>query len=128
MCLALDLPLPVHGGDAVLLDGTLIAQTTSGNFGYTVGNVELNYAQHTVTRGDGSTVDLAPTEFMLLWLLANADGDVLSRDVLLDAVSRGDGHRPCGPSSPFRVRNCLQSYSGLLTGSMPSSCSTSAEC
>ncbi len=36
-CLALEDPLPVFGGEAVLVDGAPVAQTTSGNFGYSVG-------------------------------------------------------------------------------------------
>jgi len=38
VCLALDKPLPVFGGEAIFCDGEVVAQTTSGNFGYTVGN------------------------------------------------------------------------------------------
>jgi len=37
VCLALDDPLPVFGGEAVFIDGQVVAQTTSGNFGYSVG-------------------------------------------------------------------------------------------
>ncbi|MBT4966009.1 MAG: FAD-dependent oxidoreductase [Alphaproteobacteria bacterium] len=37
ICLALEDPMPVFGGEAVLVDGVAIAQSTSGNFGYTVG-------------------------------------------------------------------------------------------
>jgi glycine cleavage system aminomethyltransferase T len=37
VCLALDDPLHVFGGEAILINGGAIAQTTSGNFGYTVG-------------------------------------------------------------------------------------------
>lgn len=37
VCLALDKPLPVFGSEAILVDGVPIAQSTSGNFGYTVG-------------------------------------------------------------------------------------------
>ncbi len=36
VCLALDEALPVFGGEAVFLGGQVIAQTTSGNFGYSV--------------------------------------------------------------------------------------------
>src|SRR5262249_31579708 len=35
--LALERPLPVYGGEAVLRDGKVVGVTTSGNFGYTVG-------------------------------------------------------------------------------------------
>ncbi len=37
VCLSLDEPLPVFGGEAIIIDGKSIAQTTSGNFGYSVG-------------------------------------------------------------------------------------------
>ena len=37
-CLALEQPLTVFGGEAVFSDGQVVAQTTSGNFGYSVGN------------------------------------------------------------------------------------------
>ncbi len=37
VCLALDDPLHVFGGEAILADGKVVAQTTSGNFGYSVG-------------------------------------------------------------------------------------------
>ena len=37
VCLALDKPLAVFGGEAVFLGDRVVAQTTSGNFGYTVG-------------------------------------------------------------------------------------------
>ena len=38
VCLALDQPLQVFGGEAIFCDGEVVAQTTSGNFGYSVGN------------------------------------------------------------------------------------------
>ena len=37
VCLALDDPLHVFGGEAILADGKVVAQSTSGNFGYSVG-------------------------------------------------------------------------------------------
>jgi 4-methylaminobutanoate oxidase (formaldehyde-forming) len=37
VCLALDEPLAVFGGEAILVDGVPAGQTTSGNFGYSVG-------------------------------------------------------------------------------------------
>ncbi len=37
VCLALDDPLPVFGGEAIFANGKPVAQTTSGNFGYTIG-------------------------------------------------------------------------------------------
>jgi len=37
VCLALDEPLSVFGGEAIFCGDRVIAQTTSGNFGYSVG-------------------------------------------------------------------------------------------
>jgi 4-methylaminobutanoate oxidase (formaldehyde-forming) len=37
VCLALHEPLPVFGGEAVFCDDRVVAQTTSGNFGYSTG-------------------------------------------------------------------------------------------
>lgn len=37
-CLALDTPLTVFGGEAIFAGGEVLAQTTSGNFGYSVGS------------------------------------------------------------------------------------------
>jgi glycine cleavage system aminomethyltransferase T/glycine/D-amino acid oxidase-like deaminating enzyme len=37
VCLALDDPLPVFGGEAILSGGQVVAQASSGNFGYTTG-------------------------------------------------------------------------------------------
>ena len=37
VCLALDEPMAVFGGEAILVDGVAVGQTTSGNFGYSVG-------------------------------------------------------------------------------------------
>lgn len=54
VCLALDDPLHVYGGEAVLAGGKVVAQSTSGNFGYSVGK-SLVYAYlplSTIERGD----------------------------------------------------------------------------
>ncbi len=37
VCLALDDPLPVFGGEAIFVDNQPVSQATSGNFGYTIG-------------------------------------------------------------------------------------------
>ena len=37
VCLALDNPLPVFGGEAIFCGDQVVAQTTSGNFGYSAG-------------------------------------------------------------------------------------------
>ncbi len=36
VCLALEEPLSVFGGEAILVDGVPVAQSTSGNYGHTV--------------------------------------------------------------------------------------------
>ena len=38
VCLVLDNPLPVFGGEAIFSDGKVVAQATSGNFSYSTGN------------------------------------------------------------------------------------------
>ncbi len=35
-CFALDIPLPVYGGEAMFANGKAIGMTTSGDFGHTV--------------------------------------------------------------------------------------------
>ncbi len=54
VCLVLDEPLPVFGGEAIFVDGTVVAQSTSGNFGYSVGkSLVLGYLpQHYLNRND----------------------------------------------------------------------------
>jgi 4-methylaminobutanoate oxidase (formaldehyde-forming) len=37
VCLALNDPLPVFGGEAIFSGGKVVAQTTSGNFSYSTG-------------------------------------------------------------------------------------------
>ena len=37
VCLVLEDPLPVFGGEAIFVNGEAVAQSTSGNFGYTIG-------------------------------------------------------------------------------------------
>lgn len=41
--LGLEEPLPVFGGEAIFVDGEAVGQTTSGNFGYTVGKSLVLY-------------------------------------------------------------------------------------
>jgi 4-methylaminobutanoate oxidase (formaldehyde-forming) len=58
VCLALDDPLPVFGGEAILLDGKPVAQATSGNFGYTVGkSLVLGYLPVGLLDGTGFAVE-----------------------------------------------------------------------
>jgi len=58
VCLALEDPLPVFGGEAIFCDGKVVAQTTSGNFGYSVGNsLVLGYLPVDVLERSDFTVD-----------------------------------------------------------------------
>jgi DNA-binding response OmpR family regulator len=49
-------------------------------------DLTIDPARHEVRRDDGSTIDLTRVEFRLLSAILDADGRVLSRDQLLDAV------------------------------------------
>ncbi|MBT5014295.1 MAG: response regulator transcription factor [Rhodospirillaceae bacterium] len=55
------------------------------------GPVELDHARHAATRENGDEIDLTPAEFSLIWVLAQAEGRVLSREDLVDAISSGEG-------------------------------------
>jgi len=58
VCLALDDPLAVFGGEAILVNGRPVGQTTSGNFGYTVGkSLVLGYVPVEFTSGFGFEVE-----------------------------------------------------------------------
>ena len=58
ICLALDTPLPVFGGEAILQNGKAIGQTTSGNFGYTVGkSLVLGYLPVNLIKKGGFEVN-----------------------------------------------------------------------
>src|SRR3954451_13830396 len=50
------------------------------------GDLTVHPSRHEVRRDDGSTIDLTRVEFRLLSTILGADGRVLSRDQLLDAV------------------------------------------
>jgi two-component system, OmpR family, alkaline phosphatase synthesis response regulator PhoP len=49
------------------------------------GDCEIDFARFSATRG-GSTVDLTAKEFAILQLLVRAQGDVVSRDRILDEI------------------------------------------
>ena len=49
-------------------------------------DLTVDPARHEVRRDDGAVIDLTPVEFRLLSAILGADGRVLSRDQLLDAV------------------------------------------
>jgi DNA-binding response OmpR family regulator len=55
------------------------------------GDYVLDHARHEAREDGGAPVDFTPAEFALIWILAQANGEVLSRDKLIDAVSSGDG-------------------------------------
>jgi 4-methylaminobutanoate oxidase (formaldehyde-forming) len=58
VCLALEDPLPVFGGEAIFCDGKVVAQTTSGNFSYSAGNsLVLAYLPVDVLERSDFTVD-----------------------------------------------------------------------
>lgn len=58
VCLALEEPLPVFGGEAILCNGQAVGQTTSGNFGYTVGkSLVLGYLPVEAIRQGGFEVN-----------------------------------------------------------------------
>jgi 4-methylaminobutanoate oxidase (formaldehyde-forming) len=49
---ALELPLPLYGGEAVLHRGEVVGVTTSGNFGYTIGkSIAYAYLPAALARG-----------------------------------------------------------------------------
>ena len=50
------------------------------------GDLTIDPSRHEVRRDDGSIIDLTRVEFRLLTTILGADGRVLSRDQLLDAV------------------------------------------
>lgn len=55
------------------------------------GPVELDHPRRAAVRKDGTEIDLTPAEFALIWVLAEADGRVLTREDLVDAISSGEG-------------------------------------
>ncbi|MCP4469469.1 MAG: FAD-dependent oxidoreductase [Gammaproteobacteria bacterium] len=58
VCLALEDPLPVFGGEAIFCGDRVVAQTTSGNFGYSVGNsLVLGYLPVEVLEHNDFTVE-----------------------------------------------------------------------
>ncbi len=55
------------------------------------GPINLDHSRRVAAREDGTEIDLTPAEFSLIWVLAEADGRVLTREDLVDAISSGDG-------------------------------------
>lgn len=56
-----------------------------------LGDFTLDKSRHEVRNQAGEVIEFTPAEFALTWVIAQADGEVLSRDTLVDAVSSGDG-------------------------------------
>jgi len=92
-CLLLNLgPLSSGDGVARMQEGLRRVQNVIGTRHADVlkmGAVTLDRLRHTATREDGSEINFTPAEFTLVWVLAQADGKVMSRDVLIEAVSNG---------------------------------------
>lgn len=63
------------------------AQTST----YQVGTCTLDTEKRVVTGGDGQDIELTPAEFSLVAVLCQAEGRVVTRDDLIDAVSTGEG-------------------------------------
>jgi len=56
-----------------------------------VGDFVLDFSRHAAHGVDGQAVDLTPHEFSLVWVLAQAEGKVLTRETLIDAVTTNEG-------------------------------------
>lgn len=55
------------------------------------GSIRIDHSRRVAMREDGEEIDLTPAEFSLIWILAEADGRVLRREDLVDAISPGEG-------------------------------------
>lgn len=55
------------------------------------GSITIDHNRHMVIDENGNEIDMTPAEFALVWVLAEADGRVLTREDLVDAISSGDG-------------------------------------
>lgn len=55
------------------------------------GVVTLDRPRRTAVTKNGGQLNFTPAEFSLIWLLAQADGKVIGRDILVDALAPGDG-------------------------------------
>jgi len=73
---------------AVMSEGTRTDRIESAAIRH--GDLTVDPARHEVRRDDGSVIDLTRVEFSLLIAILGADGRVLSRDQLLDAVYGAD--------------------------------------
>ncbi len=55
------------------------------------GPISIDHTRRAAVGEDGEEIDLTPAEFSLIWILAEANGRVMSRKDLVDAISPGDG-------------------------------------
>lgn len=67
------------------------ASSASGPDIIWLGDYTLDRTKHEIRNNAGDVLEFTPAEFALIWVIAQADGEVLSRDTLVDAVSSGDG-------------------------------------
>lgn len=58
---------------------------------HNVNGYTIDMQRRNVTGPDGKALDLTPAEFSMLAVFCHAEGNVLSRDDLIDAVSTGEG-------------------------------------
>jgi two-component system alkaline phosphatase synthesis response regulator PhoP len=91
------LPKPFSPAELVLRVKSILRRTAeltparaapTGSAGPVIhhGDLTIDPSRHEVSRGDGEIIDLTRVEFRLLASILGADGRVLSRDQLLDAV------------------------------------------
>jgi two-component system, sensor histidine kinase len=56
-----------------------------------LGEFTLDQKRHLALGPEGGEIQFTSSEFALIWALAHAEGRILSRDVLVDAIATGDG-------------------------------------
>jgi len=56
-----------------------------------VGNYVLDFTRHQAHDANGQAINLTHSEFSLIWVMAQADGVVFSREKLMDAVTTIEG-------------------------------------
>ncbi len=72
-----------------------VLRRAAANFGkdniLQVGSLILDVGRRNASHKDGTPIDFTPAEFSLLWVLARADGNILAREDMVDAISSGEG-------------------------------------
>ncbi|MBT6590840.1 MAG: response regulator, partial [Rhodospirillaceae bacterium] len=56
-----------------------------------LGEFTLDQRRHLALDPEGAEIQFTSSEFALIWALAHAEGRILPRDVLVDAIATGDG-------------------------------------